>query len=90
MFLSYVFVYYGCLRQFLRGERKQAMMLFVAVTIFALTAFVDLFVHVGLIEFIYIGEYGFLLLVVIMSWTLIAERRHLDKTGQAAQKTSCL
>ncbi len=68
-----VFAFYACYRQYQRGEKSSALTLGVSLAILVGTAQHDRLVDLGLIKSIYIAEYGFLSLVVIMSLRLTKE-----------------
>jgi PAS domain S-box-containing protein len=67
--------YYASFKQIQRGERRKGLQLIVSLTIYLLTLVYDTQVVAGMINSIYLGEFGFLSIVIIMSITLLAERK---------------
>lgn len=72
-FMGYMF--YACYRQYKNGARKKAAML--AGTMFVVNIFVleGLFVRAGLLDFIFIAQYGFPALIILMGIVLHRESR---------------
>ncbi|MEH1902169.1 MAG: sensor histidine kinase [Nostoc sp.] len=67
------FIFYICYRQYQRGEKQAALILCLSLVIVVGTIQHDYLVDVGIIKSIYLAEYGFLFLVVIMSLRLTNE-----------------
>jgi PAS domain S-box-containing protein len=67
-FALIVYMVYACIRQFMAGERRAALSLGVGLffLIFALI-FDIVFIDSGMLNFIYLGDYGFLPLLIVMS-----------------------
>ncbi|QLE53572.1 sensor histidine kinase (plasmid) [Nostoc sp. C057] len=68
-----IFVFYSCYRQYRRDEKQAALTLCLSLVILVGTAQHDRLVDLGIIKSIYLTEYGFLSLVVIMSLHLTKE-----------------
>jgi signal transduction histidine kinase len=68
-----VFAFYACYRQYQRGEKQAALILALSLAIFVGTVQCDRLVDLGKIKSMYIGEYGFLSFVVIMSLHLVKD-----------------
>ncbi len=65
------FLVFACIKQFLRGERRNAIILGLGLLFLILAlAFDMLFIDSGAINFIYLGDFGFIPLLVIMSLQL--------------------
>lgn len=60
------FILYATIRQFLRGERQAAVLLGIGVLWFVLTLVVDILVEIGVIEFFFLSDFGFLGFAVVM------------------------
>ena len=67
------FSIYALVRQFRRGERQHAIFLGVAIFIFAATIINDNLLDYGLITSIYLLQFGFVAIVVVMSLALSNE-----------------
>lgn len=67
------FSFYACVRQFQRGERQEASFLALALIIFAGTILNDNLLDEGLITSIYLLQFGFVAIVVVMSLGLSNE-----------------
>jgi len=66
--VSYTF--YACFRQYRRGHRYQGMMLAIAMAVFSAFVFENLLVRAGILNFIFLAQYGFPALIVIMGFAL--------------------
>jgi signal transduction histidine kinase/DNA-binding NarL/FixJ family response regulator len=67
------FSIYALVRQFRRGEREEAVFLGLAITIFAATIINDNLLDEGLITSIYLLQFGFVAIVMVMSLALSNE-----------------
>lgn len=65
------FLVFACIKQFLRGERRDAFILSLGLLFLILALVFDmLFIDSGAINFIYLGDFGFIPLLVIISLQL--------------------
>ncbi|PZN32655.1 MAG: hypothetical protein DIU71_07055 [Proteobacteria bacterium] len=71
--LLFVHLYYACWEQYRRGERRRALALAGSAVPLLATTVANALVMVGLIDFIYTRNFGFMALVVLMSLTLCRE-----------------
>jgi signal transduction histidine kinase len=62
-----VFMVYACIRQYLRGERREALILSIGVLWFVVALGAELLGLVGVIPLFFYGEFGFLGFVVALS-----------------------
>jgi signal transduction histidine kinase/DNA-binding response OmpR family regulator len=69
----FVFSTYACLRQYRRGERREALFLGLAIVIFAATILNDNLLDYGLITSIYLLQFGFVGIIMVMSLALSNE-----------------
>jgi signal transduction histidine kinase/DNA-binding NarL/FixJ family response regulator len=69
----FLFSIYALVRQFQRGERQKAIFLGLAMTIFAATIINDNLLDNGAITSIYLLQFGFVAIVVVMSMALSNE-----------------
>jgi signal transduction histidine kinase/DNA-binding NarL/FixJ family response regulator len=69
----FLFSIYALVRQFRRGERQKAIFLGLAMTIFAATIINDNLLDNGAITSIYLLQFGFVAIVVVMSLALSNE-----------------
>lgn len=77
--VSIGFVAYACIRQYRRGERREARVLAASMAVFLGAAVHDVFVDMGIISSIYLLPFGFLALVIVMS---------LELSGKASKASS--
>ncbi|MBE8992592.1 sensor histidine kinase [Nostoc sp. LEGE 12450] len=68
-----VFVFYACYRQYQRSEKQAALILGLSLAIFVGTIQHDRLIDLGVFKSLYLGEYGFLAFVVIMSLQLVKD-----------------
>ena len=74
------FLVFACIKQFLRGERRNALVLGLGLLFLVLALIFDmLFIDSGAINFIYLGDFGFIPLLVIMSLQLSNEVIRVDE-----------
>ena len=73
------FSIYACIRQFRRGERREAVLLGLALVIFAATIINDNLLDQGLITSIYTLQFGFVAIVIVMSLALSNEIIETDR-----------
>lgn len=69
----FAFSTYACIHQFRRGERRDAAFLGIALLIFAATLLNDNLLDHGLIRSIYLLQFGFVAMIVVMSLALSNE-----------------
>jgi PAS domain S-box-containing protein len=74
-FTSMAYGLYAGVQQYRRGERIRARRLLVAVALFASLVQINFLINLGLVDFIYVGGFGFLALILLMHRALDAERR---------------
>ena len=67
------YTFYACYIQFKRGFRRQAITLTLAMSVFISFVLGNFFVRAGLIDFIFLAQYGFPALVIIMAIELQRE-----------------
>ena len=67
------YTFHACFRQFQRGQRHPAITLAIAMAIFIAFLFENLLVLAGKLNFIFLAQYGFPALVVIMAAALQRE-----------------
>ncbi|MGB3717893.1 MAG: sensor histidine kinase [Candidatus Promineifilaceae bacterium] len=68
-----VFMVYACIRQYLRGERREALILSIGALWFVATIAAELLGQAGLITPVFYGEFGFLGFVVAISLQMSSE-----------------
>jgi len=73
------FSIYALVRQFRRGERQEAILLGLALAIFAATIINDNLLDRGLITSIYLLQFGFVAIIVVMSLALANEIIETDR-----------
>jgi len=73
--LAMAYAFYGGVQQYRRGERTRARWLLVALGVFFLLLQANFIVNLGLIDFFYVGEFGFLALILLMNRALELESR---------------
>jgi PAS domain S-box-containing protein len=81
--LLYAYAFWACREQYRRGQRRQAVMLFVSVMPFAVALAVNISIGLGLLRFVFVGPVGFFATVLLMSWTLSREMHHTRERSQA-------
>lgn len=69
----FTFSIYALIRQFRRGEKQEAVFLGLAIVIFATTIINDNLLDYGLITSIYLLQFGFVAIVIVMSLALSNE-----------------
>lgn len=69
--LTIGFMFYACVRQYLRGERGAALVLGAGLLFFVATIIFDMFVESGAIDFVLASDYGFLGLALVMSVKMV-------------------
>ena len=69
---------YASSRQFLRGERREALLIGIAVTIYMASFLHDIMLDYDMINSIYILAQGFVVMIVMMSMTLSNEMIHTE------------
>jgi GGDEF domain-containing protein len=75
-----VYAYRILFKFYFAGSRKKALPLLVAFTLFFLTDIADMLNGIGLIRFVYLIEYSFLVLVLVMEYSLL--RRFVEMHAQ--------
>lgn len=65
--VSIGFIFFACFRQYRRGERQAAVALGVGMLWFIVTIVVDSLVDTGTIDFIFLSDFGFLVLAIVLS-----------------------
>lgn len=58
---------YSCVSLYRRGFRRKSNAFLLALGFFIATTLINLFINLGLIDFIYVAEIGFIALVIVMS-----------------------
>ena len=82
------FLIFACVRQFLRGERQKALLLGLGLLFLILALIFDmLFIDSGAINFIYLGDFGFIPLLVIMSLQLSNQMIRTDEELASYRRT---
>ncbi len=64
------YTFYACFKQYQRGQHKRALMLASAMLVFTIFLAENLFVRTGLIDFIFLAQYGLPAIIIIMSCAL--------------------
>ena len=81
LILSMVIYYlYATLRQYLRGERREAWMIGLGVTVFMGAYVNDILLDYDMINSIYILAQGFVVIIIMMSLSLSNEIIHTEKS----------
>ena len=81
------FLIFACVRQYFRGERQNALMLGLGLLFLILALIFDmLFIDSGVINFIYLGDFGFVPLLVIMGLQLSNQVIKTDEELAAYRK----
>jgi signal transduction histidine kinase/CheY-like chemotaxis protein len=98
--LSFAYFFLAAFRQYRHGNKRRAKMLIVAMAIFFMSVTNDVLVGLGLYSFIYTTEYGYLAMVLLMSYSLSnelveaivikEERRGLEEKLRQAQKMEAI
>ena len=65
--LAISFVFYACIRQYLRGERGDARALGAGLLLFVATIVFDILVESGMVDFVLLSDFGLLPLAIVMS-----------------------
>jgi len=73
--MSLAYGLYGGVQQYRRGEYTRARWLLVALAVFLLLLTINFVEDLGLLDFFYVGEFGFLALVFLMNRALELESR---------------
>lgn len=81
--LLYAYAFWACREQYRRGQRRQAVMLFVSVMPFAVAMAINILISFGLLRFVFVGSVGFFVMVLAMSLVLSREMRHTQERSQA-------
>ena len=59
-FATIGFIVYACVRQYRRGEPQAAIILGIGILWFVITLIVDILVEAGIVNFVFLTDYGFL------------------------------
>ncbi len=73
-----IFGHYAWYVQYKRGERGPALMLLAALSIFTAAVVENMFVRAGLLDFIFLAQYGFPTMILVMGLTLHQRALSLD------------
>lgn len=83
IFFIFAWSIYACVRQYRRGSHRRAAALALAAGIFLLAALFNQLVNFGLVRFVHVAEFGFVAVVVVMSFALTRELRERERRMQA-------
>jgi PAS domain S-box-containing protein len=81
--LLFIYVAWACRRQYRRGQRRQALGLAFAVLPFAIAVTINILISLGVFRFVFIGAWGFVAMVLLMSWSLTRELHRSHERSQA-------
>ena len=65
-----VYIFIACIRQYRLGERREAVVLGFGLLFLSITIIFDTLIDMGLVNFIYLSDFGFLPLAIVMSFQL--------------------
>ncbi|MGA9856135.1 MAG: ATP-binding protein [Gammaproteobacteria bacterium] len=77
--LALVFSFYGCIRLYRQSVQRRALTLGVGVGLFLFFMLLKNAINYGYMDFYDVSEYGFLALIVIMSFNLMYELRESER-----------
>lgn len=83
MLLVFVYGLYASRRQYLRGERRRALLLAASIGTFLAFFLFNRLVNEGMIEFTHTAEFGFLALILVMNQSLAHDERKLEQRMQS-------
>jgi PAS domain S-box-containing protein len=75
--------YFACYRQYRAGQRRAALKLAFALTVFVGFVLENFFVRAGLLDFVFLAQFGFPALILIMAVTLQQEAHVRTERAQA-------
>ena len=65
-----IYIFVATIRQYQRGERKEAVALGIGLLFFSITIIFDILIDMGLVNFFYLSDFGFLPMAIVMSMQL--------------------
>jgi PAS domain S-box-containing protein len=68
--LTIGFLFYACIRQYRRGERREAQALGAGLLLFVAALIMDMLVESGIVTFVLASDFGFLPLAMVMSFQI--------------------
>jgi signal transduction histidine kinase len=77
--ISIGFILFACFRQYRRGEKQAAAVLGVGMLWFIITIVVDALVDTGAVDFIFLSDFGFLVLAIALSIQMANEGIKIDE-----------
>lgn len=80
--LSFAFALHALRTSYRRASGRMALMMMLAVGIFMITAMEGILVRMNVIDFIYLGPFGYLAMVAAMSMILIYETEEHQKSSE--------
>lgn len=83
---SFIYAGYACARQYLRGERRRARSLGLALAVLFVLILFNQAVNFGGIEFVHTAEFGFVALVLLMNWSLSQELHQGAEQLEASER----
>ncbi len=84
--LMFLYCLYACVRLFRRGDRRRAVPLLGAVVLLFIAVFNDTMVSSGIYESVYLFEYAYLALVLLMTYFLSEEVIRAIETREALKQ----
>lgn len=82
VFAVIAYTFFAAFRQYFRGQRRQASTLIASMTVFSAFVCANLLVVTGVLHFVFLAEYGFPTLILIMS---AAMQREADVQARRTQ-----
>ena len=74
-----IYIFIACIRQFRRGERQEAVMLCIGLLFLSIAIIFDTLIDMGLVNFFYISDFGFLPMAIVMSLQLSNKMVEIQK-----------
>jgi PAS domain S-box-containing protein len=81
--LLFLFIGWACWRQYRNGQRRAACVLALSMVPFALSLAINILVSFGIVRLVFIGAFGFVAMVLLMSWSLSRELQLRQAQNQA-------
>lgn len=75
MLTNYAFAYYALIRLYRRVREPASLIMMFAISVFVLASFEGILVRLGVVNFIHLGPFSFLAMVIAMSLALTHETR---------------
>ncbi|MBB6093881.1 PAS domain S-box-containing protein [Povalibacter uvarum] len=80
----YAYIYALCLSQYRRGQRKHAIVFSLSITLLPVALVANMFVLLGELNSLFLGEFGFVSLVLLMTLFLSSDESYRALVAQAS------